>query len=248
MKLYKYYSVTGDNLVALINRQFWASKPRSFNDPYDTPVRWMELQYGMKLITQRRPGNTTEKPMIPHDIDIVGSEPLTKPYSDKDIEDIENLGIICFSSKNDEMLMWSHYADQHKGYVLEFEIDEEHANFLTKKNMLLKVSYEIRHSVPHSFFGGSKAPGYKHPDWRYESEYRYILSEGDKLYSWSSIGHNEMYPFNNLTGIIFGTRASESSIKAISSLVQNINQDIHIMKANLNDGGFGLSISTLSAQ
>lgn len=30
-------------------------------------------------------------------------------------------GIVCFSATNDNILMWSHYADQHNGVVIGFD-------------------------------------------------------------------------------------------------------------------------------
>lgn len=34
---------------------------------------------------------------------------------------MQHQGIACFSAKVDDLLMWSHYADGHRGFCLEFE-------------------------------------------------------------------------------------------------------------------------------
>ena len=40
-------------------------------------------------------------------------------------EKIEDYGIACFTTKNDNTLLWSHYADEHQGICLEFDFYEE---------------------------------------------------------------------------------------------------------------------------
>lgn len=239
MKLYKYYALNGQNLVALINQQFWASKPRSFNDPYDTPVRWMEVQDG--ITCAGRPdgkGNLVS----------AGTRNVkqkTRPYSDEEIEQLESLGIICFSSKNDEMLLWSHYADQHKGFVLEFEIDDSVLVFLNGKGLLLEVDYNEPDYIGLSLWEPI-APKYKHHSWEYESEYRYITREGDKLYDWKSLSRGPFKGFSPPTAIIFGERMPSHDRLALSKLMGLINPDAIRLESKLNDKGFGLTISEVT--
>jgi hypothetical protein len=46
--------------------------------------------------------------------------PLIKEYG----VDYENIGIISFAGSEDNLLMWAHYADKHKWFVI--CLDEEH--------------------------------------------------------------------------------------------------------------------------
>jgi len=40
----------------------------------------------------------------------------------KDVQkEIDNAGITCFSKVRDDILMWAHYADKHKGLCFEFD-------------------------------------------------------------------------------------------------------------------------------
>jgi hypothetical protein len=41
---------------------------------------------------------------------------FASPHSISDL-----IGILCFLPERDNLLMWSHYADSHKGYALEFK-------------------------------------------------------------------------------------------------------------------------------
>jgi prenyltransferase beta subunit len=48
----------------------------------------------------------------------------------------DTIGILCLTEKKDNLLMWSHYANSHKGFVLEF--NTEHCYFdQRKKNLQL---------------------------------------------------------------------------------------------------------------
>ena len=57
--------------------------------------------------------------------------------------------IICFSELFDSMLMWSHYADQHKGFALIFDKESIESataytnedKLITKKPLLMPVNY-----------------------------------------------------------------------------------------------------------
>lgn len=52
----------------------------------------------------------------------------SKIFNNKTIPDVQNIAskalIGCFSKRNDSILMWSHYADSHRGACIEFEVDD----------------------------------------------------------------------------------------------------------------------------
>jgi hypothetical protein len=136
------------------------------------------------------------------------------------------------------MLLWSHYADQHKGFVLEFEIDDMSLNYLAGKNILVQVVYDQPSYIGLDLWGSS-AYKYKNSSWSYESEYRYIVEAGDQLHEWQSFKKGVL---ENLTGIIFGVRTSDSDKSALTQIIKGINQDAKFMNAELNNTGFGLRI------
>ena len=81
--------------------------------------------------------------------------------------------IASFSEDHSNILLWSHYADGHKGVALEVEID-------TEDPTLTQIVYSDFYSVfsedtdvtmnhPHVFNG-------KTPEWRYEKEWRIITT------------------------------------------------------------------------
>jgi hypothetical protein len=87
----------------------------------------------------------------------------------------ENLGALCLTEKPDNLLMWPHYADHHRGVVIEF--DENHDFF----NRRVGPQDEFRHfrkvlyteSRPTVFLNDSTAIDFfyfKSKEWEYEQE------------------------------------------------------------------------------
>lgn len=110
-----------------------------------------------------------------------------------------SLGVICFTSKVDNLLMWSHYANNHEGVCIEFDATASFFNGQYKdsgspmfdglKNynpkdiydnvgVLKKVEYSKNRPL---IFETSKLSDdteswlVKSEEWRYEDEYRIIL-------------------------------------------------------------------------
>jgi hypothetical protein len=77
-------------------------------------------------------------------------------------------GILCFSKTWDNPVLWSHYADRHRGIALGFDINPE---------MVKAVDYKKRRPP---FRGADESSIHtllytKHRDWHYEKELRVYL-------------------------------------------------------------------------
>lgn len=97
-------------------------------------------------------------------------------------------GIISLSESPDNLLMWSHYADEHRGIVVEFEVDEDNPFdlFITdtvpesSDAKFGRVSYRKARKYPYNINNDSIGPirDYyylsKSDEWIYEKEYRFI--------------------------------------------------------------------------
>ena len=100
----------------------------------------------------------------------------------------------CFSKRNDSILMWSHYADKHKGVCIEFErpnegfIDVKYSN----KRVSFDIDYAVRLTLGHIMAKEDidkndevkveklLAPYFtKFSDWQYEEEVRCVYLEKD---------------------------------------------------------------------
>lgn len=96
----------------------------------------------------------------------------------------ENLGVLCLTEEPVSPLMWAHYADQHKGAVIEF--DAKHLFFNRRRG----PNDDLRHFRPVTytqerpavFLSESNAVDFfyfKSPEWEYEHEWRLIVPLAD---------------------------------------------------------------------
>lgn len=208
-KLYKYMSVdTAEAVLQSNTLQF--SHRSSFNDIYEctgyikrdySPVEWK--QHLEKLGV--------------HGI-VRDSSVLNNLLKEKIDECADGLGILCLTQKNDNLLMWAHYADNHQGVCFEFDLSKDLKTFCFPK----KVNYGIDYPKIDFINDQPSATNvifYKSVDWCYEKEYRVI-----DLYAYKNAKAGNIKPvrksFNReaLTGIYFGCRCSDKDIKKIKDV------------------------------
>ena len=96
--VYKYYSPKCYNIDAIINRYFYFSKIGTLNDPFDCSI------YILRMLKIDR--------LIPNSAKLNLERELSK------------YGTCSFSRTPNNMVMWAHYADNYKGFVVEFDDHE----------------------------------------------------------------------------------------------------------------------------
>ncbi|MGE6213478.1 DUF2971 domain-containing protein, partial [Comamonas aquatica] len=162
----------------------------------------------------------------------------SKSYS----EEIQNKGILSLSEVPDNILMWSHYSDQHRGICIELERKKD--NDLSDNNITLPVRYSLKKPIitidEHSSASGDDEKEIRRSliytksiDWNYEREWRAVKDEGNKAYKLNS----------KIKTIIFGTKTPEHSIKTIFELLTKIKKEVRFRKARLKDDDFGIEIA-----
>lgn len=102
-------------------------------------------------------------------------------------------GIISISETYDNLLMWSHYSDEHRGAVFEFDIDELEPYLLfthkkTENNNDFdfgKINYRKMRKHQNENLSNDLPSVRKHyifiksDEWIYEKEYRYVMHYSD---------------------------------------------------------------------
>lgn len=85
-------------------------------------------------------------------------------------------GIVCFSRKWNNPVLWSHYADKHRGLCLGFDIPNHLAKSVTYVGRRLKA--ELEEATPKDDYDsfGFKLITTKYQHWRYEDEVRLIIN------------------------------------------------------------------------
>lgn len=207
-KLYKYVSYNENSLSILANKEVWFPKAKALNDPF-------EFQFHM-----------TEN----H----INGIPIDPNSLREAIEDSKELGVFCLTEVNDDILMWSHYADQHKGLCIQFERSDQ--NFLGGE-LCVPVVYPEDDRLPvlkpvdipkRETFAGIATT--KAKNWSYEREWRMISREKG----------NRIYPLpGNITAVIFGKRMTEKHRQVIENI---IGSETHFFEALQMQDRFRLKI------
>ena len=131
----------------------------------------------------------------------------------------ETRAILCFSRNWDNLLLWSHYGDSHKGICLGFDISEGEpgANFdtdvLYQPNLLQIRRAEDLPDV------ADRLPRTKHESWSYEQEVRMFVGLSDppdaKGLNWIEFG-----PDLVLKEVIIGAQCHPTVSKKIEEAVK----------------------------
>ena len=132
--LYKYRNWTNDDHKRMITRnEIYFSSPVHFNDPYDCriPVRFDKLtrdqhiEFAKPVIRKHRPNlNEIEISQLAQKIvdDGIKKDPLLfEKHRAMILKKWEtDFGICTMTTKFNNIVMWSHYAGKHKGFVVGF--------------------------------------------------------------------------------------------------------------------------------
>jgi hypothetical protein len=263
MIVYKYRPIDKYTLELLINNEFHFSFPENFNDPFDCYVNWDYTASPEKYKEWVDSKNTFPyefKAKMYELIDKGIFSEYLKEYSLVQEKKREIL-VLSFSKINDNILLWSHYADCHKGVSfgflsekienfdsLEFEQKMNFQNiFKDNENLaaLHKIIYEYNDTrfryFEDDFFVHTKILGNKSPDWKYEEEYRvYAMSKYFKYNG--AVIKNIKFPTKILKEIIFGIKASKEDKKTIRSIVKNKGYDVNFFQCERKTDEYGLNI------
>jgi len=194
--LYKYCAYDTNSLSILINKKIWVAKAESFNDPFDCNIKFKsEINPEAFSKYLNRTGRTTGNLHRDYEIFIQG----LKEFRNKDIK---KFGVFSMSQIKDNILMWSHYGNQHKGFCIEFVRLSN--NLLGKIEVTRPVDYYCDYpeveplnssgNIDRSIF--RKMLFTKAKDWSYEKEWRLTYDEGN---------NTEPLPAD-ISSIIFGLR------------------------------------------
>jgi hypothetical protein len=198
MKLFKYEPACERKLQTLKNGEIWLSGANSFNDPFDCNIVHYDTELDNISPEQKKKileiiysqFDTSEPNFINNDL-----RNEIQSYYKSEIDDADQLeraiesryrsiGVCSFISNGfDNLVMWAHYAKNHKGYCIEFEY-ENPLTISTGKSFqkkILPVTYvqslpEI--ALMQLLIDPNKMVKdiilTKHNNWSYEKEYRLI--------------------------------------------------------------------------
>ena len=181
--LYKYYSDTKLNFETIKNNSMWYSAPCNFNDIFDCNISIDDekiFNNALNLFPDKR-GVRTGSPMwkkLKEEINR-GLYMLETQFN----ELRNTTGISCFSEREDSLLMWAHYGNNHRGICVEY-------NLLNINKELGFTAVPIIYSNDRTCFDSIESYGEKDiwkffiesltsksMEWNYEKEWRIIRDQ-----------------------------------------------------------------------
>ena len=166
----------------------------------------------------------------------------------------EQYPMLSLTMKRNNLLMWSHYADSHRGFVIGF--DENNPFFRKEKPRTMTPLYEVRYSDKRPVVPpfAEQLPEDMHEtvfltkseDWAYEEELRmFAQPRAANAVEKDSRGF-DMYLFNLppevFVEIIFGLLMSPNVKNEIATIVEGRYPHIELYEAKLSETDFDLEI------
>ena len=141
-------------------------------------------------------------------------------------------GILCFSKNWTNPLLWSHYANRHKGVAFQFELNSDIALPVKYRKNRFEIDFEKKIRLK-EIITKEETEGIwltKYESWQYEQELRVICSKKDCKEKNGLLFH----PFNHdisLKGIVLGPLC-EIAISDIEAALPR-KEEIEIIKSRL---------------
>jgi len=144
-----------------------------------------------------------------------------------------NVGIFTMSARHDHILMWSHYADSHRGLCLEFAVSDSMLFGCSLTHVVYQKEYpkfNIYDEIDQQWTSNYLATKSHH--WSYEEEWRIFYHEHGV----------QCFPESELTGVILGARISQEDRKMILDCLRARRYPIQVYEAREKGNEFGLDI------
>lgn len=137
MILYKYYSPTSNSFKSISNRGLYCNHSETMNDPFEC------------LASVKRSYNSSQIQIFREYIEASNEEwilnlskrtdkELSEFLNDYRIRSINRYAFCSLTETPDNILMWSHYSNAHKGFVIGIEFEDE---LLNSNHHFQKVNY-----------------------------------------------------------------------------------------------------------
>ena len=176
---YKYYRDQALNLDSVMSNKMWYSAPCNFNDAFDCDVAINE-QAIFKSLLPGVPGGKVIREGSYAWLQLKSNlhkqiVPLEKAL----VRQKSSMGITCLSEVPDSLLMWSHYANNHRGFCVAYSLFELNQKLkfsavpviYTKERVCLQSipldQEAINKETMNLFFHSLTS---KSPEWSYDKE------------------------------------------------------------------------------
>lgn len=243
--LYKYYSDSSRSLENIKNNKMWYSAPSEFNDVFDCDIMVdaknieesiLEMCPSMRGIRVGSPMWKSFKADIRKGI---------KTTQDMFTQMRSEMGIACLSELDDSLLMWAHYANNHCGMCVEYELLEINRQLSFTP---VPIIYSQERVCFNSFNTSTverdatklfvESLTTKSPEWGYEKEWRIIRDDSACGDRWDTEGKGALLDMIRPSSIILGCMAKPEFEKSVYSYCEE--RKINLFKMQKDSKTFRL--------
>lgn len=245
--LYKYRSIEPDNTESvqklrslIVEDRIWMASPSSLNDPQDMDFtiienpnledrrRWAKENSG--LLAAMPPAKRLQ--MLQR---IKRARMTPSQISSFKSDQQEHLGVFCASQNPRSDLLWTHYADSHRGISVQLAPYEDEL-FLFAQPVRYTSSFPTV-TVPTPKDRVQDHYLYKSPSWSYETEWRVVAPVQNCFVQLRA---------HAISGVILGARSNDAVRKCVADLCAERSQlqkpALQVYRSKLKSGRYGVSI------
>lgn len=229
-----------------LQNQIYFSSPASFNDPFDSKVSpsfdgtpEQKRAHIESLARLKFGSDATDDAKKMIEAALADPQFHERGYEAFRNTEVNTLGIYCLSEKKDDILMWSHYADSHRGVCLILQ-----SSAMFPDLTIEPITYPEDNAYPNvNFFTASLQEQSdavlltKAKHWDYEHEWRIVDTKGP--------GWHDIDP-SWVRGLIFGCLASPGQIAEIRRMSSNRQVPLTLLQAKKRYREFALDICPLT--
>jgi hypothetical protein len=254
-RLYKFRSTADETQMSrlksiLCEHRIRFSRPSELNDPIEgRPIYelgpWQSEEY--RKVFEEWAWNTQQRfdPRPPKEKFTSWIRSLPKEYHEAQVRRINSDNhttieakwrVLSLSAAPANELMWSHYADGHRGVTLIFDAS------VGEFGLAFKVHY-VEERAPVDITTGSLADVLnatlltKRSAWAYEQEFRCIAPEPPEPQTLRLDRQFMEFPPNRLKGVIFGVKTPSSQVAEIVRFCTNRVSALQFWRATIADAG-----------
>ncbi len=218
-----------------------ASMYGEFNDPFDLVLG----SYGASLSGEDRSAFYDAMPEYMRD----------PAYYDESYLDIQagaraSLSIMCFTKTFKNILMWSHYANNHTGLCVGYDYNSSFfhnkysCSYSNNVGEIKKIEYtndRPKYIIPTDLVNNTSDWFKKSKDWKYEKEYRILLPVDDASNNNDSDPAMLLFKIDpeNIKQVILGCRMTEINKEYIYNILAPY--DIQIMESQPHPAHYKLN-------
>lgn len=249
--LYRFRSLDGESKEwvkdSILNSMHYFSSPKAFNDPFDcrpvfefSATKAELIKYYEGVYSRQAPHMSREQRRAQARAKV--SDPNSDPRDPKNLgtyhqmydENVTSkIGVLCLSAAPKDILMWSHYANSHRGICLQFFAignaleSSQPVRYKAVRPVVNPVSQSHDEMLDHAIFT-------KSDHWEYEQEWRFIqYKRGAGVYR---------TPPEALVGIVLGALIEQEDKRDVLEWVDSRDIPTKIFQARISTTKFEIEI------